>query len=140
MDALAKLVVWESALQDMRQEVARWAPEEACGLAAGRPGLVEQIYPVANRLHSSTRFEMDPLEQLRAFQEIEAAGLELVAIYHSHPLGPPNPSPTDLAEFAYPGVIYLIWMPESDAALDGWEMRGYDLDRNSTREIPVDIR
>lgn len=71
--------------------------------------------PISNRARSETSFNMDPVEQLRAFNWIEAHGLELIGIYHSHPAGPeaaapgnPRPSPTDIAQAAYP-VTYVIW-------------------------------
>ena len=40
---------------------------------------------IPNAERSAVRFRMEPRAQWRAFQRIEAAGLELVGIYHSHP-------------------------------------------------------
>jgi proteasome lid subunit RPN8/RPN11 len=126
------LVVWQA----MHDEVVRWAPEEACGLLAGQScGQVERAMPVTNRLHSPSRFEMEPREQLRAFLDIEAAGSVLCAIYHSHPAGPDHPSPTDLVEFAYPGVIYLIWAPEQPGAAPLWNARAFIIDKDDFQEI-----
>jgi proteasome lid subunit RPN8/RPN11 len=130
------LAVWQA----MRDQVDRWSPEEACGLLAGQlPGQVERSFPITNRLHSPSRFEMEPREQLRAFQDIEAAGLALLAIYHSHPMGPSNPSPTDLAEYAYPGVAYLIWAPELSGTSPIWNARGYWLENDGYNEIPLQV-
>lgn len=56
----------------------------------------------------TTRYVIDPREQLKAFRAIEAAGDELVGIYHSHPLSQPYPSPTDRAEAHYPDAFYLL--------------------------------
>jgi proteasome lid subunit RPN8/RPN11 len=137
---LDRLIIPLSVWQTMRDQVARWAPEEACGLLAGQTqGQVEKVFPVANRLHSPSRFEMDPHEQLRAFIDIETAGLELLAIYHSHPLGPAEPSPTDFAEFAYPGVVYLIWAPEQPYPLSAWNARGFLLDDREVNEIRLQV-
>ncbi len=130
------LGIWRT----MRDQVARWAPEEACGLLAGQaPGQVESVFPVANRLHSPSRFEMDPHEQLRAFLDIEAADLELLAIYHSHPHGPPEPSPTDRAEFASPGVVYLIWTPQPPVPSPVWNARGFWMDEPGIAEIRLQV-
>jgi len=119
----------------MREHVSRMVPEEACGLLAGRDGQVKAVVPVTNELHSPIRFRMDAKEQLRAFQWIESEGLDLLAIYHSHPRGPSHPSLTDMDEFYYPGVLSAIWW-----CLDGeWRMRVFDLDRKPFREIPVVI-
>ena len=56
----------------------------------------------------TTRYVIDPREQLSAFRSIEAAGEELVGIYHSHPLSQPYPSPTDRAEAHYPDTVYVL--------------------------------
>ena len=83
-------------------------PLEGCGLLAGRGGRVERIYPVDNALRSPTEFEMDPGQQVQAMFDLEEAGWEMVAIYHSHPYGPPEPSTTDVARAFYPEVLQVI--------------------------------
>jgi proteasome lid subunit RPN8/RPN11 len=52
---------------------------------------------------------IDPLELYRVHSEIEDAGLELGAIYHSHTRSEPYPSQTDI-NFAkgWPGVLWII--------------------------------
>ena len=83
-------------------------PLEGCGLMAGRDGTVQRIYPVANRLASPYAFEMEPAEQVRAMLDLEERGLELLAIYHSHPKGPAGPSASDVARAYYPEAAQLI--------------------------------
>lgn len=39
---------------------------------------------------------------------MDEKGEELVAIYHSHPLSQPYPSPTDRAEAHYPDAFYVL--------------------------------
>ena len=56
----------------------------------------------------TTRYVIDPREQLQAFRSIDAAGEDLVGIYHSHPVSQPFPSPTDRAEAHYPDAIYVL--------------------------------
>lgn len=51
---------------------------------------------------------IDPREQLKAFRSIDAAGEELLGIYHSHPVSEPIPSPTDRAEAHYAGALYVL--------------------------------
>ena len=92
----------------MRSHVSRCAPLEACGLLAGKNDRVEMRLGIPNADRSAVRFRMEPRAQWRTFQRIEAAGLDLVGIYHSHPNGPDRPSPTDIAESMYP-VAQIIW-------------------------------
>ena len=83
-------------------------PRECCGLLAGRAGRVERIYRGTNIDRSPYTYMMDPKEQLFAFKEMEAAGLELLGIYHSHPTGPAEPSALDLARNYYPDAVHII--------------------------------
>ena len=85
------------------------APKEACGLIAGRGADATRVIRCANA-HPvpATRYTIDPREQLRAFRDMEAKGEELVAIYHSHPITQPYPSPTDRAEAHYPEAFYVL--------------------------------
>lgn len=83
-------------------------PNEACGLAAGASGALARLYPLTNTAASPERYEVDPLEQLTAYQAIEDDGLEIVAVYHSHPATPARPSVTDIAEAHDPNVAYVI--------------------------------
>lgn len=126
--------------EEMVRHVAAHLPEEACGLVGG---LVEGpvaravvFYPIENILHSAVAYEMDPLPQIRAMLDIEAAELELVAICHSHPSGPARPSATDLAQAYYPDSAYLILTP---AAADRPAVRGFMLGDGETREIEVAV-
>jgi len=120
---------WESMLR----EAERLAPQEACGLGAGRDGYLQVVLPVNNELHSPTRYRMDPVEQLMAFQWIDENGLDLVAIYHSHPEGPGEPSETDRSEAYYPESVYLILSRQGDS----WGCRGFTLQEGRFGEIPV---
>jgi proteasome lid subunit RPN8/RPN11 len=55
-----------------------------------------------------SRYAIDPVEQIRAFRDMEGRGEELVAIYHSHPITQPYPSPTDRSEWHYPDAYLLL--------------------------------
>src|SRR5437879_13508173 len=80
------------------------APNECCGLLAGRHGRVERVYPGTNVDHSPYTYLMDPKEQLAAIKDYEAAGLELVGIYHSHTHTAAYPSRTEVAKASDPAA------------------------------------
>ena len=96
----SKLFIPKKIWQSMQEHAAQNAPLEACGLVSGRieKGSYQaaDVIPTTNILNSPIRYQIDPHEQLNAFYEMEASGLELVAIYHSHPHGPEVPSHTDI--------------------------------------------
>ena len=101
------------------------APKEACGLVAGTGSDARRIIRCANA-HSApvTRYAIDPREQLRAFRDMDAKGEELVAIYHSHPITQPYPSPTDRSEAHYPDAFYvLVSLRDSHPEIRAYRMR-----------------
>ena len=102
------LIVNGVLLDEMLAHVAGLWPEEACGLVGGRDGRAVRLYPVENTRHSPVAFEMDPLQQIKAMLAMEAEGLDLIAIYHSHPDGQARPSATDVANAYYPDAVQLI--------------------------------
>ncbi|MCS6994071.1 MAG: M67 family metallopeptidase [Anaerolineales bacterium] len=118
--------------EQMRDYVETQAPLEACGLLGGRNGHVEVVIPIRNAENSPVRFRMEPLEQLRAFEQIESAGMELLAIFHSHPHGPAVPSPTDIAE-AYYQVIQVIWCPGEGE----WLAHAFWIEAGHAAEVPL---
>lgn len=119
----------------MVEHLAACLPEEGCGLLAGRDGLCSLVFTVENELRSPVAFRMNPQEQLQAFLRMEEDELDLLAIFHSHPRGPQTPSPTDVAEFAYPDTVTIIAVPK-----DGeWTLRGFRLDGSGFMEIELII-
>lgn len=123
MPPVARLLVPINHWQTMLNHVLACLPEEACGLLAGRNGIVSQVLPIENVAHSTFRFRMEPRGQVDALLDLEAHELELLAIYHSHPSGPPGPSTTDIAEASYPEAAAVIWSSDSG----WWTARAYDL-------------
>ena len=105
---MTDFILTRALLDEMLAHVNRLFPEEACGLVSGLNGRAAQVYPVENVRHSPVAFEMEPLQQIKALLAMEAEGLELIAIYHSHPHGPARPSTTDVANAYYPDAVQLI--------------------------------
>lgn len=118
----------------MRRHVAAQAPLEACGLLAGKQDLVETVLRVRNAEQSPVRFRMDAQEQYNAFEWIEANGLDLVGIFHSHPSGPATVSPTDIAQAAYE-VVHIIWSRSNRT----WNARGFWIEKGKATEVTLQV-
>jgi len=111
-------------------------PNECCGLVSRRNGDAVKVYRTTNTEVSRFRFVIDPAEQLRIYNEIEDAGLDLGAIYHSHTRSAPYPSQTDI-NFAkdWPGVLWIII-----GLADGEpEVRTYEIRDGQVAEADLDI-
>jgi proteasome lid subunit RPN8/RPN11 len=122
-------------LEQMRRHVALLAPQEACGLVAGQADRAHLVIPITNQLHSTVRFYMAPDEQLRAFIHMDELGLELIAIYHSHPGGPSHPSVTDVTEAYYPEAMHVIWHPGPN----GWSCKGFTIREGVVQEARIQV-
>lgn len=83
-------------------------PDEVCGLLAGRNGVVQRLFRITNIDKSSISYMMEPAEQFKAFKEMRQKGMELLAIYHSHPTSAAQPSRTDVSLAYYPEAVYVI--------------------------------
>jgi [CysO sulfur-carrier protein]-S-L-cysteine hydrolase len=90
-------------------------PNECCGLIAGRDGTATRVLRAVNSEGSPFMYVMDPREQMQLMDEIDEAGEDLLAIYHSHTRSAAYPSTTDvdLAFFAEP--LYVIVSLQDDA-------------------------
>ena len=107
-------------------------PDEVCGLVAGRGDVATAAYPGRNISPTpAVTYELDH-DTLTRMIDFEDAGLELVAIYHSHPRGPEIPSPTDIAHAYYSESVYLI---VSLATPDRPMVRGFRITNEWVREI-----
>jgi len=87
-------------------------PEECCGFLLGRdsdPRIIVRALSAQNTSRDSrkNRFNIDPMELVRADEEARRASIDLIGIYHSHPDAPPQPSQVDL-ENAWPWYTYLV--------------------------------
>lgn len=130
------LVLQPEQYAEMLEQVRAAQPEEACGILAGTGSAVSRVIPITNSLRSPVRYRMDAQEQLDALLWLEDNHQEMLAIYHSHPAGPPHPSATDIAEFAHPPALTLIWSPGEA----GWQLRAFAIEGERVYEVPVQVR
>ena len=106
-------------------------PNEACGLLSGvaADGRAIAFHPARNSEASPLRYNVDPDDLVRITFEIDDAGLDLVAIFHSHTRSPAVPSATDRRTAMYPDAVYLLAsLADLDAppasALRAWRIHG----------------
>ena len=106
LDVTNEALIFATAqFEQMLAHVLADVTQERCGLLAGRAGRVTAVLPVPNALHSAVAYEMDGREFIEA---MVACDFEPLGIFHSHPAGPSVPSPTDIAQAAYPDSLYTI--------------------------------
>jgi proteasome lid subunit RPN8/RPN11 len=140
------MILTRSQLDQLFEQMRRDAPYETCGMLGGRDGRALKIYPIKNVAENRVKnYFMDGAEQIRAMQDMDDNGYDILAIYHSHPVTRAYPSPTDLRdaydadlqEPRYPGAVYIIMSLMNP---DAPEAHGYLLNGETITEIELEIR
>ncbi|ABK46194.1 Mov34/MPN/PAD-1 family protein [Magnetococcus marinus MC-1] len=102
----------------------RCHPQECVGILSGQGRLIRHCHPMTNALADTRRFLADPNEQIQLFKALRTQDEQVVALYHSHPTAPAEPSMLDLQQAHYPDALYLIVSLATDGRLD---MHGYTI-------------
>jgi len=83
-------------------------PIEMCGYLASQDGVVTKHYELKNVDNSEDHFTFDPKEQFDTIKDARNNGLEVCAVYHSHPVTPARPSAEDIKLAYDPNISYVI--------------------------------
>ena len=137
------IVIPEQAKEIMMTDAVAAYPDECCGFFFGTEAdtgdrLITEVHPVVNAKEGDKRrrFEISPLDYLRAEQYAEESGLLVLGIYHSHPDHPAIPSETDRVA-AQPWFSYLILsvMHGKVEAIRSWRLNeGHQFEEETIHE------
>jgi proteasome lid subunit RPN8/RPN11 len=123
-------------LELITEHALRDAPNECCGFVAVSGDTVTRVLEAENEAHSPLRFEISGKALITLLNEIEDAGDELGAIYHSHTRSAPYPSQTDINFAAgWPGIEWLIVGVKDGVT----EVQSYLIEDAQVRDVPVAI-
>ena len=119
-------------------QARREQPHECCGLLVGDRGHIQYAVPMRNVAASPTRYRIDDASHLELRRVIRqfSPSLSILGVYHSHPAGGSDPSPTDIDEAMYPDWTYII------VGLDGRRLtvRAFRIRMGAVQEIKIDWR
>ena len=107
------LKIRASVLREIYDHTEASYPHECCGVMVGTlAGDNRTVHTFRkcknlNTERARDRYEMDPLDMLRAEREFENSEWDIIGIYHSHPDHPSRPSQTD-TDKAFPHYSYVI--------------------------------
>ncbi len=119
--------------EPLRQQLVAHAlegdPDEVCGILGGTGDRVERVFRVNNTAdevgpsrnmfrdrgsgqavagRKAVHYYMDPKDQLRVYNELDALGLDILAYYHSHTHTEARPSLTDIRLATDLAAHYLL--------------------------------
>ena len=119
-------------LDEVQAHADAEAPRECCGMLIGDATRVVDHVRATNLAEGTTRFLIDPHDHIRALRDARSRGLDVVGFYHSHPRSRAYPSPTDVAECGYAGVLHLIVGKDETGAP---EARLFSIDGETIAEV-----
>jgi len=102
------LQIEEKILTAMLEHGRREEPNEACGYLASKEGVVCHHFELTNIDAAPDHYTMDPAEQFDAIRRIRDEGLQVAAVYHTHPETPARPSLEDIRHAHDPDMVYVI--------------------------------
>ena len=117
-------------------------PDEACGVVVGPEGsdAAQRLIRMTNAERSPTFFRFDPTEQLQLYKEMDAAGEEIVVVYHSHTATEAYPSRTDVALASEPQAHYVLVSTAESPDGDGpISMRSYSIVDGTVTEEEIEV-
>jgi len=79
---------------------------------------------------------MAPEQQFAVVKDMRAGGLDMLAIYHSHPETPARPSEEDIKMALTPNVVYVILSLMSN---NGPIVKGFEIEDGTVTEVNVQI-
>jgi [CysO sulfur-carrier protein]-S-L-cysteine hydrolase len=134
LSTLFRLEVPSDIVEEILAQARAELPDECCGLLAGHlaksaaevSGVARTVrrYPLTNAAKSPTEYLSDPASLFAAYREMHQLGLEILAIYHSHPTAPPVPSRRDIERNNYGAdVVHLIVSLEgAEPVIRAWRL------------------
>ncbi len=122
-------------------------PHECCGIMLGKTsdeGLqVAALIRAGNTRTDSAhnRYNIAPIELVKAQREARTQGLDIVGFYHSHPDHPAQWSTTDFAEAHWFGCAYVITAIAEGAALitNSFLLTGTGEEDKAFTTQPIDV-
>jgi [CysO sulfur-carrier protein]-S-L-cysteine hydrolase len=106
-------------------------PDESCALLLGENNAVVEILPMRNVDESPVTFSIESTELVDAYNLAESKGLQVIAIFHSHP-AQPSPSSTDIKFMEINPVVWLIYSTTE------WQLKAYVYDEY-VKEVTIKI-
>ncbi|MDF1615085.1 M67 family metallopeptidase [Desulfurivibrio dismutans] len=129
------LQVEEKVLAAILEHGRREMPNEACGYLATKNGVVGHHFELTNQDAAPDHFTMDPAEQFAAMRRIREDGLEMAAVYHTHPETPARPSEEDIRLAHDPAMVYVIVSLLAEVE----PIRAFRINRGEVTEVPIRV-
>lgn len=131
------LILGQPYIDEMIAHAKEEAPDECCGIIAGKDGRPTKLYRATNAEHSPYRYSVDPKDLLRIHREVDERDEEFLVIYHSHTHTEAYPSPTDVRLASWPDAYYVLVSLMDDARP---AVRAFRILDSTVTEEPIELQ
>jgi proteasome lid subunit RPN8/RPN11 len=107
-------------------------PNESCAFLLGHDDKVKEILEVRNSDESPVTFRIKSTDLLHTYYLAESKGMQVIAIFHSHPTTP-WPSNTDVKFMEINPVVWVIY-----STTDG-RLKAFIYDDDLVKEVRIRI-
>jgi len=107
-------------------------PNESCAFLLGHNDRVAEILPMRNIDDSPVTFSIEPTELIYAYNLAETKGMDVIAIFHSHP-AKAWPSSTDVKFMEINPVVWVIYSTIEN------QLKAFVYDDDCIKEIDIRI-
>ncbi len=107
-------------------------PNESCAFLLGHNDNVKEILKVRNSDESPVTFRIESADLLHTYYLAESKGMQVIAIFHSHP-AKPWPSSTDVKFMEINPVVWVIYSTTDD------QLRAFIYDDDLVKEVHIRI-
>jgi [CysO sulfur-carrier protein]-S-L-cysteine hydrolase len=107
----------EELIAHAREEV----PNECCGYMTIRDGAVQDVVRAQNERNSPYGYQLESRAQITAWNLGENEGYD-IAVYHSHPKSPAEPSQTDINLAVFPEWLQVIISLKDEPHVRAWRI------------------
>ncbi len=130
------LVLDPSYIDEMIAHARADAPNECCGIIAGKDGRPMRLYRAINAEASPYRYSVDAKDLLRIHRDADSNDWEFLVIYHSHTHTEAYPSPTDVRLATWPDAYYVLVSLMDEATP---VVRAFRIEDGTITEEPIEL-
>jgi len=106
---LQKIILSKSDKKILTEHAENEKPNESCAILFGKDNLVSEIFLTKNIEESSVNFTISNEQLIEGYKIAEEKKVEVIGIFHSHPISDAYPSNTDKKFMFSNPVVWIIY-------------------------------
>ncbi len=106
---MQKIILSKSDKKILTEHAENEKPNESCAILFGKDNLVSEIFLTKNIEESSVNFTISNEQLIEGYKIAEEKKVEVIGIFHSHPISDAYPSNTDKKFMFSNPVVWIIY-------------------------------